>query len=130
MAESTRPAETTPAEAAAPRTRTGGLATGAAPVRRRTSVWGRFLRHKVAMIGSVILLILVIGSAGAPLFARHDPLKVSISSYRKPPRAANWLGTDSSGRDVWSRVLYAGRVSLSVGLVAVSIYTAIGIVLG
>jgi peptide/nickel transport system permease protein len=130
MAESTSPADSKAAQAATPRTHTGGLATGAAPVRRRTSVWGRFRRHKVALVGTVILLVLVFGAVGAPVLARHDPLKTSISSYRKPPRAANWLGTDSSGRDVWARLLYAGRVSLSVGLVAVSIYTAIGIILG
>ena len=74
--------------------------------------------------------ILVIGAVGAPIIARNDPYKVSISSYRKPPRAANILGTDSSGRDVLSRLLHAGRVSLSVGLVAVAIYATIGIILG
>src|SRR4029077_20356161 len=91
---------------------------------------GRFRRHKVALVGSFILLVLTIGAVGAPVIARNDPYKTSISSYRKPPRAANWLGTDSSGRDVFSRLLYAGRVSLSVGLVAVAIYTLIGVILG
>ena len=132
MAESTRPASP-PSRRTAPTARSArrgrGLAAGAG-VRRRTGVWGRFRRHEVALVGTVILLVLVIGSVGAPLFARNDPYKVSISAYRKPPSAAHLLGTDSSGRDVLSRLLYAGRVSLSVGLVAVSIYAAIGIVLG
>jgi peptide/nickel transport system permease protein len=107
-----------------------GTLGAAAPARRSTTVWGRFRRHKLALVGSAILLILVVGSVGAPLFTNHDPLKTSISSYRKPPRAANPLGTDASGRDVLSRLLYAGRVSLKVGVGAVLIYTLIGVIIG
>jgi peptide/nickel transport system permease protein len=132
MAESTRRAGSRvrrTGQAAGTGRRAGALAAGGV-ARRRTSVWSRFRRHEVALVGMVILLVLVIGAVGAPLFARNDPYKVSISAYRKPPSAAHLLGTDSSGRDVLSRLLYAGRVSLSVGLVAVSIYAAIGIVLG
>ncbi len=129
MAESTRPAKIGgTGAAAAPRPR--GLATQALPPRSRTSVWGRFRRHTIAVIGTAILLVLIIGAVGAPVLGRHDPYKVSISAYRKPPSSTYWLGTDASGRDVLSRLLHAGRVSLSVGLVAVSIYATIGIVLG
>ncbi|MHB8644241.1 MAG: oligopeptide ABC transporter permease [Thermomicrobiales bacterium] len=102
----------------------------AAPPRRNAGVWQRFRRHRLAMIGAMILGILVILAIGAPLFARNDPNQTNIRFYRKGPSAAHILGNDSSGRDVLSRLLYAGRVSLSVGLVAVSIYTAIGLVLG
>jgi peptide/nickel transport system permease protein len=77
-----------------------------------------------------MLLVLTIAAVGAPLLARHEPYAVDLRFYRAPPGAEHYLGTDASGRDVWSRLLYAGRVSLSVGLVAVSIYTAIGTVLG
>jgi len=98
--------------------------------RPKSVVWRRFLRHKAAVVGTIILLVLTIGAIGAPLFARNDPYKVNISAYRKGPQVAHPLGTDSSGRDVFSRLLHAGRVSLSVGLVAVTIYTAIGVVLG
>jgi peptide/nickel transport system permease protein len=110
--------------------RPGALLTSAQATRRSTTVWQRFRRHRVALIGMIFFVVLTVGSVGAPLFARHDPYKVDISAYRKGPSRAHILGTDSSGRDVWARVLYAGRVSLSVGLVAVSIYTAIGVVLG
>jgi peptide/nickel transport system permease protein len=98
-------------------------------VRRRPGVWQRFRRHRVAMIGAIILLVLTAGSLGASL-APNDPNKVDISAYRKGPDASHLLGTDSSGRDVLSRLLHAGRVSLSVGVVAVAIYTAIGVTLG
>ena len=98
--------------------------------RKRTGVWQRFRRHRLALLGSVLLLLLTIGAIGAPVIARHSPTRISISSIRKPPSATHLLGTDSSGRDVLSRLLHAGRVSLSVGLVAVSIYAITGIILG
>jgi peptide/nickel transport system permease protein len=99
-------------------------------VRRRPGVWQRFRRHRVALAGAVILLVLTAGAVAAPVVASNDPYKVDISAYRTGPAVNHPLGTDSSGRDVFSRMLYAGRVSLSVGLVAVAIYTLIGVVLG
>jgi peptide/nickel transport system permease protein len=97
---------------------------------RRPGVWHRFRRHRVALVGALILLVLTAGAVAAPLVAANDPYKVDISAYRTGPTAGHPLGTDSSGRDVFSRLLYAGRVSLSVGLVAVAIYTLIGVTLG
>jgi peptide/nickel transport system permease protein len=96
----------------------------------RTSVWRRFRRHRVALSGAIILLVLTVGAIGAPIFSPHDPFAVNIRAYRQAPSTEHILGTDSSGRDVFSRLLHAGRVSLSVGLVAVGIYTAIGLVIG
>src|SRR4030081_2614435 len=92
---------------------------------RRSGVWQRFRRHRVAVVGALILLVLAAGAVAAPVVAVNDPYKVDISAYRAGPAANHPLGTDSSGRDVFSRLLYAGRVSLSVGLVAVAIYTPI-----
>jgi peptide/nickel transport system permease protein len=97
---------------------------------RRPGVWQRFRRHRVALIGALILLVLTAGAVAAPVVAANDPYKVDISAYRTGPAANHPLGTDSSGRDVFSRLLYAGRVSLSVGLVAVAIYTLIGVIFG
>ena len=97
---------------------------------RTAGVWQRFRRHRVALVGALILLVLTAGAVAAPVIAANDPYKVDISAYRSGPAANHPLGTDSSGRDVFSRLLYAGRVSLSVGLVAVAIYTLIGVILG
>src|SRR5689334_21147630 len=100
-------------------------------VRKRPDVWQRFRRHRVAVVGAIILLLLAASSIAAPLLSGdNDPYKVDISSYRQGPKAGHLMGTDSSGRDVWSRLLYAGRVSLSVGVVAVAIYAVIGTILG
>jgi peptide/nickel transport system permease protein len=101
-----------------------------AVTRRRAGVWQRFRRHRLALIGALILLVLAAAAVAAPVVAANDPYKVDISAYRTGPTANHPLGTDSSGRDVFSRLLYAGRVSLSVGLVAVAIYTVIGVILG
>ena len=98
--------------------------------RKNSSVWRRFRRHRLAMIGAGILFVLVVSAVFAPIIATHDPYAIDLSSYREGPSSAHYLGTDLAGRDMFSRLIYAGRVSLSVGLVAVSIYTAIGIILG
>jgi peptide/nickel transport system permease protein len=104
--------------------------TNSPVARRRPGAWQRFRRHRVAVVGALILLMLTAGTVAAPVIAANDPFKVDISAYRAGPAANHPLGTDSSGRDVFSRLLYAGRVSLSVGLVAVAIYTLIGVILG
>ena len=65
-----------------------------------------------------------------PALPPHSPTKQELSLYRKPPNQTHWLGTDSLGRDVCTRMIYAGRVSLSVGLVAVGIYETIAVILG
>jgi peptide/nickel transport system permease protein len=99
-------------------------------VRTSPSIWRRFRRHRLAMAGLVILTVLVFLAVFAPLLAKHPPQAIDLDAYRLGPSLDHPLGTDTAGRDVFSRLLHAGRVSLSVGLVAVSIYTAIGVVLG
>jgi peptide/nickel transport system permease protein len=106
------------------------LAHEGEPRKSNATVWRRFRKHKLAVFGATILALLTVGAIFAPLIAEHGPYAVDLSAYRTEPTTDHPLGTDSAGRDVFSRLLHAGRVSLSVGLVAVSIYTAIGIVLG
>jgi peptide/nickel transport system permease protein len=90
----------------------------------------KFLRHRLAVIGSVAIVALVLVAVFAPTIAGQDPYFQDYSNLKQPPSAEHFLGTDALGRDVWSRVIYATRVSLSVGLVAVAIYTFIGTILG
>lgn len=108
----------------------GALADQQAAPPRRTGIWGRFRKHRIATVGLVTLSLLVISSVFAPVISRQDPFMTNLAFYRAPPSAEHVLGNDASGRDVLSRLLLAGRVSLSVGLVAVSIYTLIGLLLG
>jgi peptide/nickel transport system permease protein len=90
----------------------------------------RFFQHRLAVIGSVVILFLALMAIAAPLIAPIDPLLVELREAASPPNSKHWLGTDAVGRDVWSRVVYAIRVSLSVGIVAVGISVVIALLLG
>jgi peptide/nickel transport system permease protein len=90
----------------------------------------RFFRHKLAMFGLITLSLLIFVSVAAPLLTPHSPIEIDLRAIRQPPSPDHWLGTDGTGRDVFTRILYAGRISLSVGLVSVSISMAIGIIVG
>jgi len=90
----------------------------------------RFLRHRLALIGLAILGVIAVLCFAAPLIAPSDPFKVDLAFFRKPPGPGHPLGTDSAGRDVLSRLLYAGQVSLTVGLAAAFLSTSIGLILG
>lgn len=107
-----------------------GAADGGNTERKSTSVWERFRRHRLAVGGLGVLLLLIIVSLAAPILAQHGPYTTDLSAYRAAPGGSHPLGTDSAGRDVLARLMYAGRISLSVGIVAVGIYVAIGLVLG
>lgn len=129
MEESTRsPADPQAIQASADETLTS-LGAGARR-QRSTGVWQRFRRHRLALVGLAILILLTAGAVAAPLIAQKDPYSVSLRNTNVGPNSTYILGTDAAGRDVFSRLLHAGRVSLSVGLVAVTIYTVIGVILG
>jgi peptide/nickel transport system permease protein len=90
-----------------------------------------FLRRNPRMIiGGTIVLAWLFIAAFAPFIAPFDPIKVNVSDALIPPGATHWLGTDDLGRDVFSRVLWGSRVSLSVGVISVSIGLLIGTSLG
>jgi peptide/nickel transport system permease protein len=90
----------------------------------------RFSRHRLAVFGAVVIVILALVAIFAPFVAGQDPYYQDYSAIKEPPSRDHILGTDALGRDVWARLVYATRVSLSVGLVAVAIYTLIGTILG
>jgi peptide/nickel transport system permease protein len=90
----------------------------------------RFLRHKLAMFGLIMITVMAIIALGAPVFAPYDFAEQDLRAAQQPPSAEHLLGTDNFGRDVLSRLIYGGRVSLAVGLIAVGIYEVIAIILG
>jgi len=90
----------------------------------------RFLRHKLAIAGVVVLLLVILVTVCAPLLTGYDPTRVDLSQVRKPPSGEHLLGTDGSGRDVFARLLYAGRVSLLVGVFSALLAVGIGTILG
>lgn len=88
------------------------------------------LRFNLLFGGAICLIILTLG-VFAPLFVHHDPiLDANLMNAELPPNADFWFGTDSQGRDVFSRVLYGSRVSLTVGIVSQLINSCIGLLFG
>ncbi len=87
-------------------------------------------RDTRAGVGGGVIALLVLLAVLAPLVAGHDPLSIDLSMQLQSPSWAHWLGTDMQGRDVWARVVYGARVSLSVGIVSQTIALTLGLVLG
>ena len=92
-------------------------------------VWRRFRRHPGAMVGATILIILILAVLLAGL-SPYDPEISDIKNRFQPPSWAHLFGTDGLGRDVLVRVLYGGRVSLTVGFMVVGITLSIGVPIG
>lgn len=88
------------------------------------------VRNRVAMSGLAILVLMSLLAVLAPAIAPYDPDAVDILHQLEAPSKAHILGTDLYGRDIFSRILYGGRITLVVGLIAVGIAASIGIVLG
>lgn len=93
------------------------------------TVFRRFRRHRLAAVSLVILIILGGAALLAPIIAPYDPDEI-VGTFSGAPCKEFLLGTDQIGRDVFSRLLYAMRVSLLVGIMATFISTAVGVVLG
>jgi peptide/nickel transport system permease protein len=96
--------------------------------------WQRFRdalrRHPTAIAGAVVLLLMVLVAIAAPWLGTTDPLSVSPIRRLKPPGAEYWFGTDMLGRDVYSRVIYGARVSLTVGIAVAVLSTIVGLAIG
>jgi peptide/nickel transport system permease protein len=88
--------------------------------RRRLSLW----------LGVAALLVLTCMALFAPYLGAYDPNRIEVAHRLQPPSAEYWFGTDSLGRDLYSRILYGARVSLMVGLSVAALSTLIGVVIG
>ncbi|MDH7801984.1 MULTISPECIES: ABC transporter permease [unclassified Rhizobium] len=90
----------------------------------------RLLKRKTVAAGLIVLLVFVLLAVFAPMIAPYSPSKLSIVNRLKPPSELYWFGTDEFGRDVFSRTIFAGRLSLLVGAAVVALSALIGITLG
>lgn len=90
----------------------------------------RFFRHKLAMAGVAIIALLAFGAIFAPHLAPYEFDQLDLANMSATPSSDHLLGTDSLGRDILTRVLYGGRISLSIGVLAMSVATIIGTTLG
>ncbi len=90
----------------------------------------RFRRNRLAVVGAVLLLLMLVVCFVLPLTGRLDATSVHLSDARQAPGDGHLLGTDAQGRDVFARLVYAGRVSMGVGLAAAFLAITIGSLLG
>ena len=90
---------------------------------RRSAVWW-------VWAGGAIVALLTVVAVAAPWLATHDPDAINLQNALQPPSAAAWLGTDSLGRDLYSRLLFGARISLLVGLGAVGVAILAGVLVG
>lgn len=87
-------------------------------------------RDKRAWFGVTVVVFLVLLAVLAPAVSRHDPIHIDLPNQLQSPSLAHWLGTDIQGRDVWARLVYGARVSLSAGIVSQAIALLIGLTMG
>ena len=104
------------------------------PVPRQRGHWEtaleRFLGHRFAVLATVVLAALAVLSAFAPIVSPYDPEKTALLLIREPPSLHHPFGTDGLGRDLATRLLYGGRVSLSVGVAVMVVAIGLGTLIG
>lgn len=96
--------------------------------------WIRFRKNGLAFGAAIYLLLLVVAAYSAPLVSQfvtgYDPAKTNLRETYRPPSAQHWFGTDEFGRDYFTRLLYGGQVSLTIGFIVAAIQMTIGLLLG
>jgi peptide/nickel transport system permease protein len=93
-------------------------------------IWRQFRKQRLALLGGGILVVLLLTALLAPVLAPRDPLAQDLYIRLQPPSTSHWLGTDDFGRDIFSRVVYGSRISLRIGLIAISLALTGGTLLG
>ncbi len=92
--------------------------------------WKYFVRHKLALTGAIIVILLILGCIFGPMISPYDVEKSSLRNRYQPPSLEHVFGTDDLGRDMLTRLLFGGRISLSIGLLAMTIGVIIGVTVG
>ncbi len=103
----------------------------APPLSLKDLTWRRFLRHKMALFGMLMMLMLVLYSFGGGFFISEEYANTTDTTLRlNPPAAAHLFGTDTVGRDILSRTIYGGQISILIGLTAATVEVLLGILIG
>jgi peptide/nickel transport system permease protein len=105
------------------------LSTSERPESLSALIWRRFRRHRLALLSAFVLLLMVALVVAAPL-SRHTPTDQNPRNEFARPSPEHWFGTDELGRDVFTRILYGGRISLAVGIFSTLFSLAIGVIVG
>ena len=92
--------------------------------------WKQFKKNKLAVFGLIIVILVALSAIFAPVITPYDPAQTNVLKTEEPPSSEHWLGTDKVGRDIFTRLIYGGRVSIMVGLISMVISVSIGTVMG
>jgi len=92
--------------------------------------WRRFRRQRIAILGMTIVLLMLLIALSAPIICRYAPRDIHMQDAYLSPSAAHWFGTDGLGRDVFSRVVWGTRTSLTVAVIGILVTSMIGIAMG
>src|SRR5438128_6602541 len=92
--------------------------------------WQRYLSHRSAVTGGFLVVVVLLVGAAAPLVATQDPFLIDLPSRLQASSPEHVLGTDNFGRDLWARIAYGARTTLTTALMAVAISSLIGVPLG
>src|SRR5262249_8087208 len=98
--------------------------------RPRTTRLPRFFRHRSAVVGGVVLVLVVLTALLAPLLATHSPTLLAPEVRLQPPSPEHYFGTDNQGRDTYSRTVFGAQVSLQVGFAVALIVVLFGLTIG
>jgi len=97
---------------------------------RREGALRRLLRDKVAVAAGLVLAFIVVAAACAPWVAPYDPYRIDLTRVMLPPDGVHWLGTDTNGRDILSRLIFGARNTLLVGMIGVTVGGLLGAMTG
>ncbi len=99
-------------------------------IRQLGRTWGLLRRQRKAMAGGLIVLLFIVAAVFAPLLAPYSPTEQNFSDAMQGPSAAHWMGTDSFGQDILSRVFYGARSALWIGFASVALGLVVGVAVG
>lgn len=93
-------------------------------------VWRRLKRHRLAMASIAVVALLAVACAAAPVLAPYPFDRIDLDAIRQAPSLGHWMGTDDLGRDLFTRILYGGQVSILIGVLAAVVGTGLGTLVG
>ena len=96
----------------------------------RPSAWYRLQQNKLALVGLGIIVVMIILAIVGPMFSSYTYAEQDLMAANQGPSSAHWFGTDTLGRDLYTRVMYGARISLTIGFVAALIKLVIGVIYG
>jgi peptide/nickel transport system permease protein len=126
----TQPQDKTPSAKTLSQTLAAAQAAQGEARSMRQMIWRAFRRHKPAMIGSAIIIMLIFSALFAPFLTPYDPERTDLDAMLQPPSVQHLMGTDELGRDLLTRLLYGGRISLSIGVMAMVLAIVLGTMIG